>query len=159
MHSLDDDLREMVLLKVVKLGRKQRIKRKNKQRELRAEIIKREKAKECTRDKKERKRLEKKLKENDIESVRLEYPDLDYTKGDDLQDLLDGKVVGRKACHAWLEEQKLVVYNAKFEKLRKSKVYRVAYWAQSENYEDATDYEMPMYQLAADLLHGDLIFC
>ena len=33
-----------------------------------------------------------------------------------------------------------MVYNAKIEKLGKNKVYRVVYWLQSEEYDDATDY-------------------
>jgi len=44
-------------------------------------------------------------------------------------------------------------------KLRRSNIYKVAYWALHETYDDATDYDMSIYELAADLLHGDLIVC
>jgi len=159
LDSMQEDRREDVLLKAVKWGRMQRNKRKKKQKELRSEIIKREKEKEHIRNAKERKKLEKKLRETDIEIVRKEYPNLDYTKLEDLQDIINGNIVGRKACHVWSEDNELKVYNAKIEKLRKSKVYTVAYWTESESYDnDATDYEIPMFQLAADLLHGDLVF-
>ena len=161
LDNLEEERREEVLRKAVKWGRMQRNKRKKKQKELRAEIIKRQKDKEHARDTKERKRLEKKLKETDLdmESLQQEYPNLDFSKNDQIKDILEGRVVGKRACHMWFEEQKLEVYNAKFEKLKKNKVYKVAYWLQSESYDDSTDYDMSMYQLAADLLYGDLVFC
>lgn len=46
---------------------------------------------------------EKKLKETDLNRIRRAYPNLDYYKCDDLQDI-NGKVVGRKACHVCFEE-------------------------------------------------------
>lgn len=75
-----------------------------------------------------------------------------------VEDILGGRIVGRKACHAWYENQELAVYNAKCEKL-KNQTYRVAYWSQSEMYDDATDYDISMFQMAADVLYGDLVFC
>ena len=89
-----------------------------KQAELRAEPIRREKAKEHARDTKERKKVEKRLKVSDLETVQSEYPNLDYFKSDEIQDILNGRIVGKKACHAWSEDGKLVVYNARVEKLR-----------------------------------------
>ena len=159
LDNLSDQRRDAVLRKAVKLGRAQRNRRKKKQKALRAELIKREKVKIQARDTKERKKLEKKLKDSNLDSVRKDFPNLDYSKSDELQDILEGKIVGRKACHVWFEDANLVVYNAKFEKLKKTKVYKVGYWEQSEDYEDSTDYDMSMYSLAADLLHGDLVFC
>ena len=163
LDSLEEERREHVLRKAVKLGRLQRDRRKKKQKALRTEVIKRQKAKEHIRDTKERKKLEKRMKEGvDLQTIQKEYPNLDYSKTNDIEDILQGKVVGRRACHVWFEdeeERKLLVYNAKFEKLKKNNVYRVAYWLQTEQYDDATDYDMPMHQLAADVLHGDLDFC
>ena len=90
-----------------------------------------------------------------VEKVRLKLRD--FSKNDQIKDILEGRVVGKRARRMWFEEQKLEVYNAKFEKLKKNKVYKVAYWLQSESYDDSTDYDMSMYQLAADLLYGDLL--
>ena len=160
LYDLTEERREEVLLKAIKWGMLQRDKRKKRQVEIRAEIIIRQKEKAYSRDTKERKKLEKKLKESDLENVRKDYPSLDFSKTEDLEDILQGKVVGKKTCHAWFDEETgLVVYNAKLEKFKKTQVYRVACWSQAEDYTDATDYDMPMYQLAADLLHGDLAFC
>jgi len=36
---------------------------------------------------------------------------------------------------------------------------KVAYWALHETYDDATNYAMSMYELAAYLLYEDLILC
>ena len=129
-----------------------------------SEVIRWQKEKEHARDTKERKKVEKKLIESDLETVRKEYPNLDYSKSDDMQNLLNGKVVGRKACHVWFDVEKLLheVYIAKFEKIMKlknQKIHKVAYRLQSEDYDDATEYDMLMFQLIADMLHGDLVFC
>lgn len=160
LEKLEEEDRDTLLKKGVKFSRRQRQKRKLSQKELRAEVIRREKAREHARDTKERKKLEKILKNSDLESVRRDYPNLDYVNFDKVQDVLDGKAVGQKACHIWSEEGKLVIYNAKLEKLRMAKmVYKVAYWSQSEEYDNAIDYDMSAYSLAVDVLHGDLMFC
>ena len=131
LDDLPEERREDVLHRAIKWGRVQRNKRKKRQVEIRADIIKRQKEKEHLRDTKDRKKVERKLKECglELEDVRKDYPNLDFTKTEDLEDVLQGKVVGRKACHAWFEMTGLVVYNAKFEKFKKTKVYRVAYWS------------------------------
>ena len=157
LDSLNHQKRDDILHKAIKLGRKQRNRRKAKQKILKKEIIRRQKEKEHSREEKNRKALEKKLKEGSLEEVQECFPHLDYSKSDDLQELFNGRAVGRKACHVWYENQTLVLYRAKFEKL-KNQVYKVAYWLDSEDYEDATDYNVTMFQLAADLLHGDLVF-
>ena len=56
--------------------------------------------------------------------------------------------MGRKACHVWFE-QELAVYNAKIKKLKKNKVYCIAYWLDSEHYDDAEDYDIPQDQHAS----------
>ena len=159
LDSLTEERRDEVLMKAIHLGRMQRQKRKMKQRDLRLELQRRQKAKEQAKSATERKKLEKKLKNFSLDTVRLEYPNLDFTKRNELEDILNGKIVGRKACHIWYEDEGLVVYNAKVEKLKARGNYSVAYWSRAEDYEDATDYNVSMYALAADLLHGDLEFC
>lgn len=160
LDELEEARKEDVLQKAVKWGRMQRNKRKRKQRELRQEIIRRQKDKEQSHETRERKKIEKKLKETDLESVRIAFPNLEYSEAKCaiVEDILGGRKVGRKACHAWYENQELAVYNAKCEKL-KNQTYRVAYWSQSEMYDDATDYDISMFQMAADVLYGDLVFC
>ena len=46
------------------------------------------------------------------------------------------------------------VYNGKIK--MKTKQYVVAYWPQNETYEDAEDFIMSIYELAADLILDDL---
>ena len=87
---------------------------------------------------------------------------MDYSKIHEIEAILEVRVVGRKACHVWYEGGKLVVYNAKVEKIktiRKTKKYRIAYWSQAEEYDDATDFDIPLFSLAADALHADFAFC
>ena len=42
--------------------------------------------------------------------------------------------------------------------LRKGHIYRVGYWAVTEEYDDAEDYELSKYALAAVLITGELAF-
>ena len=162
LDGLAEEKREDILKKVIKFTRQERSKKKLRQKEVRNELIQREKAKEQERDTKERKKLEKRLKDTDLGTIRNEFPELDYSKIHDIEAILEGKVVGRRACHVWYEDGKLVVYNAKVEKIktiRKTKKYRIAYWSQAEEYDDATDFYIPLFSLAADALHGDFAFC
>ena len=51
----------------------------------------------------------------------------------------------------------IVLYNGKIKKIKmKTKQYVVAYWPQNETYEDAEDFIMSIYELAADLILDDL---
>ena len=55
-----------------------------------------------------------------------------------------------------------MTYNAKLKKLRALKTgkkYKIVYWAPTEDYDDATEYEMSVFELAADFIHEDLILC
>ena len=90
-----------------------------------------------------------------MDGVKRDHPNLDFSKPEDLNDILSGKIIGRKG---WYDES-LVVFNAKIEKLRKNKVYKIAYWLKDEEYHNAEDYKIPVIQLAADLLYGDFVFC
>lgn len=111
------------------------------------------------RNTKERKKPEKKFKETDIDSACREYPNLIFSKVDDLQDITDGNILRREVCHACYDNEghQLKVYNAKVETLKENKVYTVAYRNKDETY-DAGDYEIPMFQFGADLLNGDFVF-
>jgi len=73
-------------------------------------------------------------------------------------DLLTGKGVRQNICHMWYEEGGLVLYNGKIEKLKeKGKKYVVAYWTNSETYDDATDFIVTPSSLAADFIANDLL--
>ena len=60
----------------------------------------------------------------------------------------------------WYDEegQDKVVYSGRFEKLKRSKTYVVAYWKQNETYDDAEDFELTKYELGADIVCGDLLY-
>ena len=162
LDSLDDARREIVLRKAVSFGRKQRNTRKQRQKDLRVEMIKRQDDKRQKKNQSERKNLEKQLMNEPLDTVLKDFPnmsDADVTK---LQEMLQGKLVGRKIVHVWYEDGGLMTYNGKLKKLRALKAgkkYKTAYWAPSEDYDDATDYEMSVFELAADFIQGDLIIC
>jgi len=88
-----------------------------------------------------------------------DFPDISVTSVSQLKVILHGNALGKKILHVWYENSQLVKYNRKLKKLRRSNIYKVTYWALYETYDDATDYDMSIYEIAADLLHGDLIVC
>jgi hypothetical protein len=102
--------------------------------------------------------LERRLTKSGVESV---LNDLTVRESDRVhfQKILDGRAVGRNIVHVWNKEGKLVTYNGKMEKLKKStNKYKVSYWSQEGSYvEDAEDLDMSVYALAVDLLFGDLV--
>ena len=88
-----------------------------------------------------------------------DFPDISVTSVSQLKGILHGNALGKKVLHVSYENSQLVTYNGKLKKSRRSNIYKVAYWALHGTYDDATDYDMSIYVLAADLLHGDLIVC
>lgn len=158
IDNLSEERREEILRKAIKLGRKQREKRKKNMKDIRLELIKRQEQKQQNRDTAARRRLEKVLKNSGLDNARKDFPNLDYSKPEKLDDILEGRVVGKRICHVWSEDDGHVVYNGLIRKLYKTKKYKVAYWSQSEEVDDATDYNVSMFELAADLLHEDLVF-
>ena len=80
--------------------------------ETNAELSKRTAVK---KDGKARKKLEKKFKTSPLSAIAQENL-LENTKQDDLSDITQGKIIGRKICHIWSESNEQVVYNRKVEK-------------------------------------------
>ena len=65
--------------------------------------------------------------------------------------------MGRDVVHVWTETNEQTSYHGRIEKLKKSKtVYVVAYWEEGETYDEAVDYDVSMYEIAADLVCDDL---
>ena len=118
------------------------------------------------------------------QTLQADFPDLSEEKVKDICDLLAGKVVGRNIYHTWYNEQenKDELYHGKIEQLllgqgargsramtrktrarkaRKSvdvvKKYNIAYWGETEKYENATDTEVTVVSLATDLLLDYLV--
>ena len=89
------------------------------------------------------------------------FPELDICKIEELTQLLKGRCIGKNIIHSWYDEETpgKKAYYGRFEKqLRKGLIYRVGYWATMEEYDNAEDYELSKYALAADLITGELAF-
>ncbi|KAK9515903.1 hypothetical protein VZT92_026503 [Zoarces viviparus] len=158
LDGLSTEKKESLLRKAVTYGRKQRDRRRIKQKELRDEIVRRQEAKQQKKEDKERKDLEKKLKKGGLENVLKSVPDISEEDQIKVTEILDGKLVGRRLVHVWSEESGSITYNGKVEKFRKaSGKYKIGYWQEDEDYDDATDWEMCKNALAVDLLLGDLL--
>lgn len=156
--ALDD-----VLKAVVSLARQKRNKRRKRQKDLLKEMAARQAAKQQQRDAAQRKKLERELKslETTESGISGKFPEMEEDKRENLLKILDGRAVGSHVCHVWSTDGGLLhTYLGKIEKLKKTKTtqkYRVGYWEQHETYDNAVDYDMPLQELAADFVLGDLI--
>ena len=158
LDKLDEGKRKVILKKAVQLGQKQRRKRKAEQNDLRAELLKRQTEKQQAREATERRKVERKLKNTGLDRLVQEFAEIGKERLEQLVELMEGKAAGKDLCHVWLEDGKQVVYSGKIEKLKKDgKTYVVGYWGLEESVEDATDYNMSMYELGADLIAEDLV--
>ena len=158
LDAMDKEKRNSILKKAIKLGLEQRQRRKLKQRDLRVELSRRQAEKQQSRETTERNRLENKLKTVEVNELAEKFPDLSEEKREMVAELLTGKCVGHTICHIWYEDGQKVMYSGKLEKFKaKSNKYVVAYWTQSDTYDDATDYDMTASALAADLIADDLV--
>ena len=79
IDSLEKEERERIVKKAVLLGRKQRDRRRQKQKDIRVELCRRQEAKRQIRDTAERKMLERNLKNNDLDAVLKMFPSIHVT--------------------------------------------------------------------------------
>ena len=159
LDSLETEKREIVVKKAIQLGRMQREGKRKTQCEIRKELIRRQLVKEQSRDDRLRKKMEKYLKENGLEALRKEYPNLDYASYDTAEDILQGRLTGKAICHIWLSEAggNLVPYNGLVRKLYANKTYKISYWTEEETVDDSEDWKVSMYELVLDLLQQTLV--
>ena len=137
--------------------------------QIRKEISLRETKKWQNEDVKERKAIERRIRDlstGNPEDISKAFPDFETKEVFNLSDIILGNVVGRSLSHVWYDEdgQDKVVYSGKFEKLKRSKTYVVTYWKLNETYDNAEDFELTKYELGADNVcvwggGGDLVYC
>lgn len=144
----------------ITLGRKVRQRKRKKCIKIRQEISRRVAAKKQQQVTYQRNKLEARLKQTGVD-LATEFPVMEVNTRQQVQGILDGKIVGHRICHIWYdqENQEKTVYFGKIEKVLKrgGGVYVVGYWGEGETYEDdAVDYDMKKCALAADLMCGDL---
>ena len=161
LDSLEQEKRNKVVQMSKTIGRKQRQASRRKSVQIREELSQRIALKREKKVTAERNKIEKLLRTADLDITR-EFPDLADDARSDLMDTLGGHVVGRDICHVWYsrESRQRMLYNGKVEKLKKKAggTYVIGYWRQDETYDDAIDFEVSRYELAADLVCRDLMF-
>lgn len=130
---------------------------------MKQELSQRAAVKRQKKDQKERKKIETALKNTKLEDLAVTFAELEKKPLNDMHDILSGTALGRNLCHLWydIEANNHVLYYGRIEKLKTKKkvaMYTVAYWGQKESHEDdAVDYDMSKFELAADIVCGDLI--
>jgi len=157
LDRLEKIKRDQIIIQAIQIRGKQRSKRRMNQKDLEVEASRRLAKKRQTRDTTIRKKLQKKLKAIDLTKISKELPDVSDTKQQQIRELLEGKAVESNICHVWWEDGNKILYFGRIEKLKvKGKKCIVAYWSQDETYDDAADYNISVFQLAADLILEDL---
>ena len=124
------------------------------------EFIKRQDDKKQKQIQSKRREVEKMLRTGSLERVLKDFPEVNEASVAQLKVMrLNGNAVGKKIIHVWYEEGKLITYNGKLEKLKRPHIYKVSYWGLNQPEYAAADYNISMFELAADLLYKDLLLC
>lgn len=162
LQSMDPQQREKTVRWCVSKAKQKRRANRLRHEQLLQELTRRTELKRQKKEDKERKQLEKMLASLQVKDIPTKFPDLEEKALADLIDILSDQIVSRNVCHLWMdnETQNHVLYYGKIEKKKKKKesTYVVAYWiAKEEEYDDAVEYDMTKFALAADVVNGELI--
>lgn len=162
LDDMPTEKRQKLIELAINLGRKQRLSKRKRTENIKTAIAKRLADKLQKRKTTERNRLEKKLKSCDSElDITAQFGDLEESVLQDVVCIMTGKIVGHQLCHVWYDgdTQGKTMYCGKVEKLLKKGggTYRIGYWQEGETYEnDAEDFDISKYAIAADLICEDL---
>lgn len=163
LDSLMPEKRKQLIDFSINMARKARVNKRKQTVQIRLEIASRLSKKRQRKKTSERNKVEKKLKACDAETldINVEFANVKDSVRQVLSNILAGNIVGHQICHVWYnsDTQEKVMYCGKVEKLLKKGggIYRVGYWGEGNSYEeDAEDYDVSKYALAADLLCEDL---
>ena len=94
------------------------------------------------------------------DEIKQQFATSDQTSAELSTFLADpSTVVGQTLTHVWSvgDQGEESLYNGKVLKWKKREnKLKISYWATSESFEESVDYDIPIKQLAADMLLGDL---
>ena len=159
IDTLDTERRDQVVNASISLARKQRQAKRKRMLDIREELSRRIALKREKKKISDRTKVEKQLRSSEM-NVERDFSHLEESAQSDLADILAGKVVGRRICHIWYnrEMRSKTMYNGKVEKLKKKAggTYVIGYWSQDEEYDDAMDYDVSIYEMAADFVCDDV---
>ena len=164
LDSLQEERRDKVISFAVSFTRKLRIRKRTEKRNVLAELSRRSSQKRQKKKMSELGKIEKKLRalpSATTDELSVAFPELKRNKLQELTDILDGKCIGRNIMPSWHDDatQENTLYCGRIEKLLRGGLrYEVAYWEPTEDYDDAEDYELSEYAIAADLFVDDLAF-
>nr|XP_047144092.1 uncharacterized protein LOC124817731 [Hydra vulgaris] len=163
LESLDPIYRENVVKWSINASRKKRITNRLGHAALRAEISKRQACKRQKMDEKEKRKLERDLRVQSFNDMKDLYKHLSIKQLSDLNDVMSERIVGRELCHEWFDadNSKSVMYDGRVEKVNRrkdDKIFTISYWKNEDTDSEVVDYCMKKFQLAADVISGELIF-
>ncbi|XP_065650648.1 uncharacterized protein LOC136078773 [Hydra vulgaris] len=156
-----NDIQNKLILWAISNARKKRFTNMQCHNDLKLELIKRIADKIQKKENKERRNVEKILKNCMPDQVKEMFPDLENNEASDIEEILIGASIGRSICHMWFDNATNTqdVYYGRIVgiKKKKSDVYIVSYWKPKENEDDdGVEYDVSKYQLSADIISGDM---
>ncbi|XP_065681835.1 uncharacterized protein LOC124811391 [Hydra vulgaris] len=163
IEKKDEDDKEKIVYWAVNKARTKREMNKKNIDEIKLELICKNKLKKQKKEDKNRKILALQIQNINFSDNLIAFPELESNQLSDLSDMLSDTVVGRNICHIWFNSQMQgeEVYYGKLEKMKLKngkQVYVVGYWKDNETYDnDAVDYDISKFELAADIIYGDLM--
>lgn len=149
---------------LVCLGAKETLSKRCDQKVLMEELFRRLRVKQQEKEKKDRRKLERKIK-NAWQTSKLdeEFADLSPEEAEVVKDLLSGAAVGSHISHVWEVDDGTQPFCGRIRQIKKKAtrtapiLYSVDYWEAEEGEETAEDWVVKSTELAADLINGDLV--
>ena len=119
IDAMDAEEREKVVKWSVAMGRKKRQANRRRHDDMQQELSRRAAFKRQKKDEKQRKMIEKTIRNMKIEDIANTFPDLDKKVIADLHDILSGVAIGRNICHLWydLDSQNHTICYGRLEKV------------------------------------------
>ena len=152
--------KEQIISWAISAARQMRQANRRRNDEMAVEMSRRRDLQLQKKEEKERRKVETALKETP-ERIEQLFPDMTKKEAADVNDLLAGTVIGRRLCHVWYDAtQNQDMYHGKIIKAKKkdNQVLVICYWQPKENEEeDGVEYDINKFQLAADVICGDLM--
>ena len=153
--------KEKVIKLAISYARKHGVQKSKEKSEILEEITKRIAQNKQKKNMTDLNRIERTLRKLECTAeLPSKFPELDICKIEELTQLLEGRCIGKNIIHSWYDEetQGKKAYYGRFEKQLRKGLIRVGYWTTTDEYDNAEDYKLSKYALAADLITGELAF-
>ncbi|KAG1655884.1 Protein bric-a-brac 2 [Nymphon striatum] len=150
-------------------AKKHNLRKRKERQKIFEELSNRAKVREQKKHMTDRNRIEKTLKSTQTTNFASVFQDIEDSRLAGVIEIVEGRAVGRNICHVWydIDGGGTIPWNGKIEKMKKGRKrkgaavpdkpvdYVIAYWRSDDSYDNAEDYHVSKFQLAADFIAED----